>query len=148
AALDDLFQGRDCGFAAVETEALGAGVFDAEEFLEALGFREALENRLFTFFGKVRVETILLEAVAQPHALREILHVHVLDTDGAAVGLLQRVENLLQRGFLEAKNAAENNLAAEIGIRKSVRAIIKLGVLRGLMQTERIEVRDLMTANA
>ena len=37
AALDDLLERRQHGFAAVEAEALGAGVVHVEEFLEALG---------------------------------------------------------------------------------------------------------------
>ena len=40
AALDDLLQRRDHGLAAVEAEALGAGVAHVEELLEALGLDE------------------------------------------------------------------------------------------------------------
>jgi hypothetical protein len=36
AALDDLLQGRDQGFAALQPETLGAGVFLVEELLEDL----------------------------------------------------------------------------------------------------------------
>ena len=46
AALDDLLQRRDQRLAAVEAEALGAGVLDVEELLEALGLDELVEDRL------------------------------------------------------------------------------------------------------
>ena len=42
AALDDLLERRDQRLAAVEAEALGAGVFDVEELLEALRLDQLL----------------------------------------------------------------------------------------------------------
>ena len=45
AALQDLLQGRDQGLAAVQAEALGAGIFLVEEPLEGLGGGQALEDR-------------------------------------------------------------------------------------------------------
>ena len=45
AALDDLLQRRHDGFGAVEAEALGARVFHVEEFLEAFGLDEFVEDR-------------------------------------------------------------------------------------------------------
>ena len=41
AALDDLFQRRDGGFAAIQAEALGADKTVGGEFLEAFGLRSA-----------------------------------------------------------------------------------------------------------
>ncbi len=46
AALDDLLERRDQRLGAVEAEALGAGVLDVEELLEALGLDELVEDRL------------------------------------------------------------------------------------------------------
>ena len=46
AALDDLLERRDHRFAAVEAEALGAGVFQIAEFLERLGFDQFSEDGL------------------------------------------------------------------------------------------------------
>ena len=45
AALDDLLHRRDQRLAAVEAEALGAGVLDLQELLEALGLDELVEDR-------------------------------------------------------------------------------------------------------
>ena len=52
AALDDLLQRRDQRFAAVEAEALGAGVLDVEELLEALGLDQLVEDRLLALAGE------------------------------------------------------------------------------------------------
>ena len=46
AALDDLLERRDQRLGAVEAEALGAGVLDVDELLEALGLDELVEDRL------------------------------------------------------------------------------------------------------
>jgi hypothetical protein len=52
AALDDLLQ-RGSAPRAVEAEALGAGVLDVEELLEALGLHELVEDRLAPVWVKV-----------------------------------------------------------------------------------------------
>ena len=44
AALDDLLQRRDHRFAAVETEALGAGEFQVAEFFKTFGFDQLVED--------------------------------------------------------------------------------------------------------
>ena len=44
AALDDLLERRDHRLAAVEAEALGAGIFDVEEILEALGLDQLADR--------------------------------------------------------------------------------------------------------
>ena len=49
AALDDLLERRDHRLAAVEAEALGAGVFDVEELLEALGLDQLVEDGALAF---------------------------------------------------------------------------------------------------
>src|SRR5690606_24303880 len=46
AALDDLFERRNGRFAAIKAEALGAGIFDVEELLEAFGLDQLVEDRL------------------------------------------------------------------------------------------------------
>jgi hypothetical protein len=49
AALDDLLQRGDHRLAAIEAEALGAGIFHIEELLEALGLDQLVEDRLLAF---------------------------------------------------------------------------------------------------
>ena len=45
AALDDLLERRDERFRAVEAEALGAGILEVDELLEALGLDQLVEDR-------------------------------------------------------------------------------------------------------
>ena len=52
AALDDLLERRDQRFGAVEAEALGAGVFDVEEFLEAFRLDQLVEDGALAFAGE------------------------------------------------------------------------------------------------
>ena len=49
AALDDLLERRDQRLAAVEAEALGAGIFDVEEFLEAFRLDQLVEDGALAF---------------------------------------------------------------------------------------------------
>ena len=49
AALDDLFQRRDGGFAAVQPEALGADEAVGAEFLEAFRLDQLVEDGLLAF---------------------------------------------------------------------------------------------------
>jgi hypothetical protein len=55
AALDDLLKGRNHRLAAVQAEALGAGVFDVAELLEGLGFDQLVEDRLLALDGEANV---------------------------------------------------------------------------------------------
>jgi hypothetical protein len=52
AALDDLLERRNHRLAAIEAEALGAGVFDVGELLEGLGFDQLVEDRLLALDGE------------------------------------------------------------------------------------------------
>ena len=52
AALDDLLERRDHRLAAVEAEALGAGVFDIEEVLEPFGLDQLVEDGALAFGGE------------------------------------------------------------------------------------------------
>src|SRR6266567_3464168 len=49
AALDDLLERRNHGFAAVQPEALGSGELYIAEFLEAFGFDQFIEDGAFAF---------------------------------------------------------------------------------------------------
>ena len=52
AAFDDLLERGHHRLAAVETEALGAGIFDVEEALEDLGLDQLLQDRLPPALGE------------------------------------------------------------------------------------------------
>ena len=76
---------RDDRLGTFEREALLADVLGLEERLEGLGGIEATQDaQLLLACGLV---VVTLDPILDPLALLGILHVHVLDADGAAVGL-------------------------------------------------------------
>src|SRR5262249_50909279 len=76
AALQDLLQRRDHRLAAVQAEALGAGVFLVQELLEALGGDQALVDRPLALDRELGLVQAALDALLDPQPLLGILHVH------------------------------------------------------------------------
>src|SRR5262249_9994232 len=72
AALDDLLESRDQGFSAIEPEALRAGVFDVEEFLEAFSFDKFVEDRALAFPREGDLLVTALDALLDPASLRGV----------------------------------------------------------------------------
>ena len=70
AALDDLLQRRNQRFAAVETEALGAGEFDVAELLEAFGLDQLHQDRAPALAGETDFLVRPLDALLDPGLLR------------------------------------------------------------------------------
>ena len=66
AALDDLLQRRNHRFAAVEAEALGAGVAHVEEFLEAVRLDQLLQDGALALLGEVDFLVRAFDALLDP----------------------------------------------------------------------------------
>ena len=130
AALDDLLERRDQRFAAVEAEALGAGIFDVEEFLEAFGFDQLVEDGALAFAGEGDFLVAAFDALLDPAFLRGVGDVHELDADGLAIGAAQDGDDLAHRREFETEHLVEENLAVEIGFGEAVGARIELGLVR------------------
>ncbi len=81
AALQDLLERRDQRLAALEAEALGAGIAAVEEPLEGLGRGQALEDRPLALGGEVGLVARPLDPLLDPRLLGRLLDVHVLDAD-------------------------------------------------------------------
>ena len=88
AALDDLFQRRNGGFAAIQAETLGADEAVGGEFLEAFAFDQLVEDRLLAFGREGDVLVRPFDAALQPVLLLGIGDVHELIADAAAIGAL------------------------------------------------------------
>ena len=117
AILHDLVEDGDDGLAALEREALLADVAGVEEFLEELALEQVGEHALLLGVGEaVLAQRAGLEAVAQPAADGEILHVHVLGADVAAVGLLHQRDDVAQLHRDRLAVADELELEVEIGL--------------------------------
>ncbi|MNK46200.1 hypothetical protein D3C87_649790 [compost metagenome] len=121
-APDQLIQHRDDGVSAFQREALLADVALVEVALEAFGRVELVED--LTLGGRVEARPPLdrLDAVLQPLAL-DARQVGVLEADGLAVGLLERVEDLLEA----ALKIAFRDLARQVRLGEAVVLGIQLG---------------------
>ena len=103
AALDDLFQRRNHALAAVEAEALGAGVFHVEEVLEAFGLDQLGEDGLLAFGREGDFLVGTLDALLDPALLLGIGDMHEFDAERAAIGALQDIDDLPDGGMFEAQ---------------------------------------------
>ena len=148
AALDDLLERRDQRLAAVEAEALGAGVFDVEEFLEAFGFDQLVEDGALALAGEADLLVAAFDALLDPAFLRGIGDVHELDAERLAIGAAQDGDDLAHRREFEAEHLVEENLAVEIGFGEAVGARIELLLVRLRLEAERIELGVEMAAHA
>src|SRR5215475_9349343 len=72
AALDDLLESWNQRLGAIKTKALGAGVFDVEEFLEAFGFHKLVENRALAFAREGDLLVAAFDALLNPALLRGV----------------------------------------------------------------------------
>ena len=128
AALDDLLHRRDQRLAAVEAEALGAGVLDLQELLEALGLDELVEDRPAALPGEADLLAVALDPLLEPGRLLGVGDVHVLEREGAAVGALHQREDLAQGGGLEAEHVVDEDRPVEVGLGEAVGLVVELRV--------------------
>src|SRR5262245_29552186 len=85
ATLDDLLERRNQRLGAVETETLGAGIFDVEEFLEAFRLHQLVEDCALTLAGKGDLLVLTLNSFLDPALLGGVRDVHELDAERLAV---------------------------------------------------------------
>ena len=150
AALDDLFQRRDHGLAAVQSEPLGAGETLVQEAFEALGLDQLVQDGDLAFLGEgVGLELVRsLEPFLKPGLLLRLGDMHVLDADIAAVGALQDRQHLADRARLQAQHAVEVDRPVQIGAGEAIEFRRKFGVLDRLFNAQRVQVGLKMAAHA
>src|SRR5689334_8249383 len=146
AALNHLLERRHQGFAAVQTEALGAGIFYIEEALEDFGLNQFLQDRLPPLLGEAYL--VAFHAVLDPRPLFGIRNVHVLGADMAGIGSLQNAEHLTQRAELKPERAADIDLTVIIGLGEAVGFGLELGMLAAGDELEWIKMGGEVTARA
>src|SRR4029078_3490164 len=139
AALDDLLERRDQRFGAVEPEALGAGIFDVEKFLEAFRFHQLVEDRALALTGEGDLLVATLDALLDPALLGGIRDVHELDTERLAVGPAKDAGDLAHRGELETEHLVEIDLPIHVGFGKAVGARIQFLLVLFRLESQRIE---------
>ncbi len=96
AAPQDRLQRRHQGLAALDAEALGAGIAAVEKPLKGLGGGQDLQDFLAAGRRQRRAALARLEFLLDPGALGRHLDVHVFDADRAAIGLAQDRDDLAQ----------------------------------------------------
>jgi len=140
-ALDDLVHRGNEALAALEREALLADILGVQVALEALGRGQAVENMLFLLGAENRLAAHALKLLLPPALLLQVGRVHVLDTQGAAVGLAQCIVQLAQRHLVLAEEGVAD---VEDGLLvRAVEAVVgrvELGDVRTLGALEGIEV--------
>ncbi len=148
AALDDLLEGWDQRFRALDAKALGAGITLVEEALVSLGGGQPLEDGALALDREIGLVTRTLDAFLDPGLLGGILDMHVFDADMVAVGGAQNGEDLARRRRLEPEHVVDEDRPVEIRLGEAIRLRVELGVLLALLEAERVELRLEMTADA
>src|SRR6516165_3884066 len=148
AAFDDLLEGRDYRFGAVQPEALGAGELEVTEFLESLRLDQLVENRALALAREGDFLIRSFDALLHPAFLRGIGNVHELDAEGLTIGAPQDREDFLERSELEPKHSVEKDLAIHIGIAEAVGTRIEIRFILARLEAERVEIGVKMPARA
>ena len=107
-------------FAAVEAEALGAGVLDVDELLEALGLDQLVEDRLLAFRRERDALVRPLDAFLDPALLGGVGDVQELDAERLAIGPLQDLQHLGDGREIEPEHVVDEDLAAVVGLGEAV----------------------------
>ena len=141
AAADQLVHRHDQRFAAFEREALLTDVFGVQVAFQRLGGSQPFQQTLLVVGGKQRRGADRLQARLNPALLADVRKVHVFGTDGPAVGLSQRFEDLAQVRLdgTSGKRAAMKALP-EVRLGETVIRRIELGQRRPVVPLERVKL--------
>ena len=97
--------------------------------------------------SRLSVVGLALDVLLDPALLLGVLDVHVLDAQGAAVGVAQHVEDLVEGGHVAPGQPVGDELARQVPDGEAVGERVELGVdVRGL-GIERVEVGDQVAAH-
>jgi hypothetical protein len=144
---DDRLERRHRALAAVQTEALGAGVLDVQEALEALRLDQLLEQLALLLGARSPQVVRALHACLDPGLLVGVLDVHELDADPGAVGLAQDFQDAPERGLLQAEHVVEEELAIEVGLGKAVALGVEFRMMLAAREAERIQIGEQVAAH-
>ena len=143
---EDLVEDRDRRLGTLDAEPLRADVLRGEELLERLGRVQPLEDPVLLFLGRRLLPG--LDLVLDPELLVGVLDVHVLHTDGAAVGIAQHAEQVAEAHLVDATDPVGEELPVEVPDREAVRRGVELARRVRFLPTQRVEVGDQVAADA
>ena len=115
-ALNQFVHHRYERLATFQAEALGTRVLGGQVIFQTFRSRQAFQYVLAHVIAELGRAAYRFETTLQPALLFGIHDVHDFAADGAAVGLLQRLDDLAQRCFI---NTQEERTCLELGIKIS-----------------------------
>ncbi len=135
---------RDQRLGALQREPALADELRLQEHLERLGDVEPGQDADLLVMVGPAVRP--LNALLQPGAFLRVLHVHVLDADGAAVRVAQHAEYVAQPHPRAAAEAAGGEVPLQVPERQAVLVDIQVRML-ALLVLQRVGVRHEMAAH-
>src|ERR1700737_2746772 len=148
AALDNLLERRNHGFAAVETKPLRARVFGVEELLESLRLDKLVENRALAFLGERNFLAGAFDPPPQPSLFSRIGNMHEFEPDGAAISAAQDLQHFGNGRELKPQNAVDEDIPVVVRFREPIGGRMQLLVIFRGLDAKRIEIGMEMTAYA
>ena len=83
----------------------------------------------------------LFDPLLDPGLLLRVLHMHELDTDAAAIGAVQQLDDLPQGSCFQSEDIVDEDRAVPILFGETVMGGIKFGVRGRRLKPERVELR-------
>ena len=139
-ALDDLFHRGDQAFAPIKAKALGTHVLDVQEFLEAFGLYQLVQDGFSAITGELDFLAVALDPLFQPRGLFGIRDVHVLQREGAAVGAFDDIDDLFHRRDLKAKHVVDKDRAIHVLGPEAIGGRVQFRVGVAVAHAKRIKV--------
>ena len=144
---DRQVQQWDQAFGSFQREALGAGEAFLNELLENRGVGEARQDAQLLLFAQGQAVFGAFHPVLQPLADGQVVHVHELHGDRAAVGVAQPLQNPPQRQYVRALDGGCRKWPVHVGRGEAVKLRVELGQV-GPRDAQGIDVGHQMPAHA
>ena len=142
--LDEMIEHRDHGVATFAGKALLTDVLGAEIFFQRFSSREPFQNVLAELRRVVRARAQRLQSLLDEALLRRVRHVHVLGAEGAAIGLLEGCDQVLEPHAAGAiRRAFERTdvvLGVHVGACKAVGRDVEVCDVRAFLPLQRVEI--------
>ena len=146
-SLNRQIEQRDQRLATLDRKALGPDELLLDELLEDDRVGQAGQNAQLAAAAQLQTVSRPFHALLQPLALGEIVDVHELHANGAAVGFAQPFNDLARRIRIAARERVGGNLLIQIRFPDPVIGGVQFG-RGGARQSQRVHAGDHVTAHA
>ena len=147
AIFDDRLKGRDCAFPTVKPESFRADIFAGKKLFPLLALDDFRQDRALAFGRELDLGVLAFHALLEEAPFAQVIDVHILKADRAAVVRLQHLHELTHRGALETEGSADPDRPVEVVRAEAV--IFRRQVRRKLIpvEAEWIQFRRQMAAH-